>query len=175
MNASRIDPFRRQYELVRALFEYHLERVEPGDLRWEPAPVCWTVRRTPEGAWVPDWSDTEPDPVPAPTIAWLGWHVGWWWGVTVDHLRGRPPRAREEITWPGDEGAVEWLRGLCAQWSAVLDDLEGTDLDAEAPFPWPEGSGFTVLDTVAWVNAELMKNVAEIGQLRLLRAASGRE
>jgi hypothetical protein len=25
---------------------------------------------------------------------------------------------------------------------------------------------------VAWVNAELMKNVTEIGQLRLLRAAS---
>jgi hypothetical protein len=25
---------------------------------------------------------------------------------------------------------------------------------------------------VAWVNAELMKNVSEIGQLRLLRAAS---
>lgn len=32
---------------------------------------------------------------------------------------------------------------------------------------------YTVAHMVAWVNAELMKNVAEIGQLRLQRAADG--
>ena len=31
--------------------------------------------------------------------------------------------------------------------------------------------GYTVAHTVLWVNIELTKNVAEIGQLRLLRAA----
>ncbi|MEU2082948.1 hypothetical protein ABZ569_13840 [Streptomyces albus] len=34
----------------------------------------------------------------------------------------------------------------------------------------PAGYG-AVAHMVAWVNAELMKNVAEFGQLRLLRAA----
>lgn len=29
----------------------------------------------------------------------------------------------------------------------------------------------TVAHTVAWVNAELMKNVSEVGQLMLLRAS----
>nr|WP_308213084.1 hypothetical protein [Nocardia amikacinitolerans] len=33
-------------------------------------------------------------------------------------------------------------------------------------------AGLTVTHLAAWVNAELMKNAAEIGQLRLLRAAS---
>ncbi|MFI7704153.1 hypothetical protein [Nonomuraea sp. NPDC049480] len=60
----------------------------------------------------------------------------------------------------------------------LLDDAAGrrwgvgADLDAAAPFPWPKDSEHTVAHMIAWVNSELMKNAAEIGQLRLLRAAS---
>ncbi|GAA2811591.1 hypothetical protein FHR33_001093 [Nonomuraea dietziae] len=36
------------------------------------------------GTWVPDWTETEPDPVPVPTIGWLSWHIGWWWSVAID-------------------------------------------------------------------------------------------
>lgn len=60
---------------------------------------------------------TEPEPVPVPTIGWLTWRIGWWWGTAADRAHGRP-------------------------------------------------------HMTAWVNAELMKNVAEIGQLRLQRAVS---
>ncbi len=38
-------------------------------------------------------------------------------------------------------------------------------------FPWDDDAGRTVADTVLWVTVELTKNIAEIGQLRLLRAA----
>ena len=34
-------------------------------------------------------------------------------------------------------------------------------------------AGLAVADTVLWVTVELTKNAAEIGQLRLLRAARG--
>ncbi|NYJ32457.1 DinB family protein [Nocardiopsis aegyptia] len=78
-------------------------------------------------------------------------------------------RNRDEIRWPGPEECVAWLRDLRERWSRVLE--QAPDLDAPAPLPWPEGSGMTVADTPAWVNAELMKNAAEIGRLRLLRAA----
>ena len=67
---------------------------------------------------------------------------------------------------------VEWLRGLRTDWLAVLDELTDAELDATAPFPWQNDPEHTVAHMVGWVNAELMKNVAEIGQLRLLRAAS---
>ncbi len=53
----------------------------------------------------------------------------------------------------------------------MLEGLTGPDLDAPAAFPWPPDSGLAVEHTAAWVNGELMKNVAELGQLRLLRAA----
>ncbi|MES0835648.1 DinB family protein [Nocardiopsis tropica] len=161
---------RWQFDLTWSLFEYHLERLEPGDFLWEPGPLCWTVRRGEDGVWTPDWADTEPDPVPVPTVAWVTWHIGWWWSVTLDHLRGRTPQDREDVVWPGADEAVTWLRGLRTEWLEALDGLGTEDLDAPAPFPWPPGSGLTVAHTVAWVNAELMKNAAEIGQLRMLRA-----
>ncbi|PJE94290.1 damage-inducible protein DinB [Streptomyces carminius] len=173
MESSRRDLLRRQFDLTWALLEYHLERLVEEDFRWEPAAHCWTVRRDPGGRWVPDWAETEPDPVPVPTIAWLSWHIGWWWGTAADHAAGRTPRERTEVVWPGSgRAAVEWLRGLRAEWLVVLDRLTDAELDATAPFPWQGDPARTVADTAAWVNAELMKNAAEIGQLRLLRAAS---
>ncbi|SCL48962.1 DinB superfamily protein [Micromonospora citrea] len=166
---------RWQFDLTWALFEHHLERLEPADFLWEPAEHCWTVRRDANGDLVPDWADTEPDPVPVPTIAWLTWHIGWWWTVAVDHLRGRTVRQRTDVAWPGAGGpTVAWLRGLRTEWLDVLDGLTDADLDRTAPFPWQDDSGHTVTHMVAWANAELMKNVAEIGQLRLLRAAAPR-
>ncbi|QOV37204.1 DinB family protein [Streptomyces ferrugineus] len=170
MSDSRRDLLRRQFDLTWALFEYHLDRLRPEHFLWEPGPYCWTVHRGADGTWVPDWAETEPDPVPVPTIAWLSWHIGWWWGVATDHLRGRPPRERTEVTWPGEGAAtVTWLRELGAEWLAALDGLDESDLEAGASFPWTEDPQYTVAHMIGWVNAELMKNVAEIGQLRLLR------
>ncbi|GAA2713373.1 DinB family protein [Micromonospora olivasterospora] len=106
-----------------------------------------------------------------PTIAWLTWHIGWWWSVATDHAEGRPARQRTEVGWPGEGATVGWLRDLRAGWLAYLDRLTDADLDAAASFPWPADSGHPVAHLLGWVNAELMKNAAEIGQLRLLRAA----
>lgn len=172
MPVSRCGLLRWQFDVAWSLFEYHLERLEPADFRWEPAAHCWTVRPGADGRWMPDWADAEPDPPPVPTIGWITWHIGWWWTVTIDHAQGRTPRERTEIGWPGDGGrTVAWLRDLRTEWLAVLDRLSEADLDGTAPFPWQDDPEHTVAHMAAWVNAELMKNVAEIGQLRLLRLA----
>ena len=168
---SRRDLLRGQFDLVWALFDYHLQRLEPADHLWEPAVRCWTVRQDADGTWRPDWADTEPDPVPVPTVAWLTWHIGWWWGSATDHARGRTLRDRTAVVWPGGGAPVAWLRGLRRDWLAVLDGLDDAGLDAVSAYPWPGDAGRTVADMAAWVNAELMKNAAEIGQLRMLRAA----
>ncbi|MDK1472171.1 DinB family protein [Streptomyces sp. 549] len=176
MHASpRRDLLRGQFNLTWALFEYHLERLEPEDFLREPPALCWTLHPTGDGHWTPDWADTEPDPVPVPTIAWLSWHIGWWWGVTLDHALGRPAREHTDVHWPGPgEPAVTWLRDHRTQWLAVLDAHTETTLDAPAAFPWQDDPTRTAADTAAWVNAELMKNAAEIGQLRLLHHAGPR-
>ncbi|RCV56015.1 DinB family protein [Marinitenerispora sediminis] len=173
MSDSRTALLRWQFDLTWSLFEFHLERLEPSDFLWEPAPLCWTVRPGADGVWRPDWEESEPDPVPVPTIAWVTWHIGWWWSTALDHAQGRTSRDRVEVTWPGDgPAAVAWLRKLHAEWVTVLDRLTDADLDAPALFPWQGDPGMTVAHMVAWLNAELMKNVTEVGQLRMVRAAS---
>ncbi|MBK1786128.1 DinB family protein [Prauserella cavernicola] len=171
MPVSRPDLMRWQFDFTWSLAEVHLRKLRPEDFLWEPAAHCWTLRQGAGGAWVPDFAEVEPDPVPVPTIAWLSWHLGWWWSVTLDHASGRPPRERDDVRWPGAEHAVDWLRGLRTGWIGVLDGLSEPDLDAVATFPWPDNTELTVAHQLGWVNAELMKNVAEIGQLRMLRAA----
>ncbi|GAB3644538.1 DinB family protein [Glycomyces tarimensis] len=163
---------RWQFDLTWELFEYHLQRIETEDFLWKPAAECWTMHQADDARWAPDWSDAELDPVPVPTIAWLCWHMGWWWSVAADHAHGRAPGEREDIAWTGPgQPTVDWLRGLREDWLAALDRLTETDLHATASFPWPSDAGLTVEHMIAWVNAELMKNAAEIGQLRLLRRA----
>ncbi|MFD6223279.1 DinB family protein [Nocardia asteroides] len=172
VTTSRNDLVRWHFDLVWSLFEYHLERLTPADFLWEPSALSWTLRPDGEGGWVPDWADTEPDPIPVPTIGWLTWHIGWWWSVATDHVRGRTPRERTAVRWPGPgPQTIDWLRQLRADWLDVLAALDDADLDATSAYPWPADAGLTVAHLVSWVDAELMKNVAEIGQLRLLRAA----
>ncbi|NJQ00614.1 DinB family protein [Streptomyces zingiberis] len=174
MSTSRSELLRGQWDMTWSLFEYHLERLRPEDFLWEPAPHHWTMRPDGTGAWTADWADTEPDPVPVPTVAWLSWHLGWWLSVATDHVAGRPPRGREDIPWPGPgEPAVEWLRGLRQEWQRTVAGLTDADLGSPARFPVPDDPAHTVGHLLAWVNVELMKNVAEIGQLRLTRAAAG--
>lgn len=162
---------RWQFELSWSLVDFHLSRLKPDDHLWEPAARSWSVRPDDDGRWVPDWQVPEPDPPPVPTIAWLTWHIGWWWSVALDHLRARMPQDRTQIAWPGSgDAAVAWLRELRREWLAVVNGLTEPDLDAVALFPWKD-SEHTVAHLLGWVNAELMKNGAELGQLRMLRDA----
>ncbi len=172
--ADELIPLLRwQFELTWSLLDGHLAVLDDGDCVWEPAPACWSVRERADGSWYADWVTPEPDPAPAATIGWFTWHIGWWWTATLAGLAGDPAPVPTGLCWPGSAAAtVAWLRGLRAEWVTVLDRLSGADLAATAGFPWPGRADRTVAHQVAWVNAELMKNAAEIGQLRLLRIAA---
>lgn len=93
-----LDLLRWQFDLTWSLCEYHLERLEPEDFLWEPAANCWTLRQDEEGRWVPDFSESEPDPTPVPTLGWLSWYMGWWWSVAIDHAHASPARKRSAST-----------------------------------------------------------------------------
>ncbi|MFF2847126.1 DinB family protein [Streptomyces sp. NPDC058001] len=176
MTNVRVDLVVRQLDLVWTLFEYHVEKLDDEDHFWEPAPGAWSVRRDTAGRWVADWEVPEPDPVPNTSIAWLTWHIGYWWTTTHQHCFGPGAPAREDITWPGTAAATaDWLRTLKTDWRTALLPLTDADLDSTARtagLPW--GGNLTLLDIASWVNFELTKNVAEIGVTHRLRAARER-
>lgn len=175
MPVSRVDLLLRQLDIAWALLEYHLDGLDDEVCLWQPAPHCWTVRPDGRGRWTADWQVPGPDPVPAVTIGWLTWHIGFWWTATLGHCFGSGAPEREEITWPGSlAAAAAWLRGLKDRWRSHLSGLTDADLDSTdrtASLPW--GGGQTLADVAGWVNVELTKNVAEIGLLHTLHGARG--
>ncbi|GAA4080510.1 DinB family protein [Actinomadura miaoliensis] len=172
MSVPRTELLLRQLDIAWALFEYHLKDLDDAVCLWEPAPHCWTVRQDERARWVADWQVPEPDPVPAVTIAWVTWHIGYWWTTVLGHCFGDGAPDREEITWPGGAAATAaWLGGLKDRWREELTRLGDADLDSTertATLPWGE---MTLADVAGWVTVELTKNVAEVGLLRNLHGA----
>ncbi len=173
VDGSRLGLLRWQLHLCWSLAEHHLSALTDELCRWEPAPGSWTVRRGADGRWRPDWVEPEPDPAPGVTVGWISWHIGWWWSATLDHAAGRTLRPRAEVYWPGSAvDAVDWLTELHEEWKEFLDACSECDLDEPFPFPWPQPRPLAI--AAGWVNAELMKNIAEIGMLRHTWQALGR-
>lgn len=156
-----LDALRWQFGLAWSLAEHWLPALTDEMCLWDPAPGAWTVRRE-GGEWVADWAEAEPDPAPTASIAWTAWHIAWWWSEALARAAGRPPPGRPGVRYPGSaDGVRAQLHGLAREWRALLADLTTEDLARPSTFPWPDERPFAV--TLAWVNAELMKNVAEIG------------
>ena len=107
-----------------------------------------------------------------PSIAWLTWHLGFWWSMVLDHSFGDGALSRENVMWPGNADAVrEWLGQLQRRWRAVLEQVTDDDLRSVQRTRWPfQDRPFG--DVIAWVNVELTKNAAEIGYARFLYAVS---
>lgn len=161
----------RQFDLAWALTDLHLSALTEADFLWEPTDLVWTMHKDASGRWYPDWAETEPDPIPLPTIGWISWHIIFWWTAASDELTGRSVRPPTEITWPGPADAVRAIRSLSERWRGLLTALSPADLDAPCAFPWGPGADRTVADTALWLNVELTKNGSEIGLLRMLRAS----
>jgi len=158
-----------QLRVAWELTDYHLEGLGDDDLHWAPCAQFWDVRLR-DGAWRPDWEDAEPQPIPVPTIAWLTWHIGWWWSTALAHLRRDAVPGRQEIIWPGDARlTVAWIRQIHADWLNAV--AQCSDLNEPATFPWAASPDLSRADMCAWVAVELTKNAAEIGQLVLIRRA----
>jgi len=142
--------------------ELHLPRLTDAMCLWQPAADSWTVRPDADGRWRADWFDPEPPASPPPSIAWLTWHIFWWWSDALSVLRGGQPLNRSEVTWSGSAAAaVADLRSLARAWDRQLGGLGYEELTRPVAFPWAEPR--PVLHLISWVNLELMKNVAEVG------------
>jgi len=161
----------RQFETAWKLAEHHLGGLSTEECLWRPAQRGLHVRRSGDGAWRADWPEHEGYDLGPPSIAWLTWHLGFWWSMALDHSFGPGELRREDVAWPGDaDGAREWIGRLKDRWRAALDQMAPGELASSERTRWPfRGRPFG--DVVAWANVELAKNAAEIGYARFLYAA----
>lgn len=164
---SERETLRWQFALTWRLAEHHLPALTDEACLWAPVANAWSVRQDADGKWRPDWADVEPDPAPAVTIGWLTWHLIWWWSSAISAVRNESVAPRESVLWPGSAAAVRaLLHDLSEQWRAFLNGLPEQALENPIAYPWREARPLRI--AIAWANAELMKNVAEIGVVRHL-------
>jgi hypothetical protein len=160
----------RQFETAWKLTSYHLDGLTTDQCLWRPARAGLHVHRAPDGEWRADWPDHEGYDLGPPSIAWVTWHLGFWWSMVLDHSFGSGELSRDQVTWPGTAGGTrDWLGRLQQQWEGRLHEATSEDLQSPERTRWPmQDRPFG--DVVAWVNVELTKNAAEIGYARFLYA-----
>lgn len=164
----------RQHEIAWKLARYGLDNLTTDECLWRPNGSGPHVQRQSDGTWVADWPTREAYDIGPPSIAWLTWHMGFWWSMVLDHSFGEGMLGREHITWPGDAASVRrWLSDLQVEWCGALSRVGSQDLRRMDRTRWPfQDRPFG--DVVAWVNVELTKNAAEVGYARFLYAANHR-
>ncbi|MFJ8922834.1 DinB family protein [Streptomyces sp. NPDC102415] len=156
---------------------------------WEPVPGCWSVRRrdtgpgpganalTGAGAWG---RDTAPHPHPSPppftTLAWRLSHLSELLTLRADHTAGSHSLTRDDYQPVGDAaGAVADFGASADAWRAALLGADDAALDTVGYSSYPHGSDpeDPFLETVWWVNQELLHHGAEIALLRDLYRVRG--
>lgn len=159
-----------QFDIAWRLALLHLNRLTTAECLWRPASKGPHVRQDAEGHWRADWPEEQGYELGPPSIAWITWHMGFWWSMLLDHSFGSRSLSRENVHWPGSADATrDWIQRLADEWQSHLNS-QALDLDSPERTRWPfEGRPFR--DVVAWANIELIKNAAELGYARFLHAA----
>ncbi len=144
--------------------EWCLPRVTEEVAHWRPSSNAVGLEPREGGLFAQ--MPAEEEAIPDVTCAWLLWHVEWWWSNAVRGVAGRPARGPGEVPWSGSpERSRARITRLHDEWLAIITT---TDLDHPCSAPWPEPRPLGLV--AGWVNIELMKNVAELGQLVRLHA-----
>lgn len=163
----------RQLETVWKLTSHHLDGLTTEECLWRPGRAGLHVHHAADGTWRADWPTHEGYDLGPPSVAWVTWHIGFWWSMALDHSFGEGTLTRETVLWPGSADAVRVEIGrLEGEWRTRLERLTAADLRSTERTRWPlRDRPFG--DVVAWVNVELTKNAAEIGYARFLYAVRG--
>ena len=161
----------RQFDTAWKLAQYHLDGLTTDECLWRPASAGLHVHQQVDGSWRAEWPTHEGYDLGPASIAWITWHMGFWWSMVLDHSFGGAALTREQVAWPGSaDGVRAWLGGFASEWRGRVDELSDNELSAPTLTRWPV-TDRPFADVVAWATVELTKNAAELGYARFLHAA----
>lgn len=158
------------------------------EYRWEPVPGCWSVRRRADGPgvgakvlvgageWGRDGGRPRPYPPPFTTIAWRLGHLSEMLALRADWTTGSHSLTNDQYRFHGDaSSAIAALADGAGGWRAAVASADDESLDRVGRSQYPDGSDpeDRFIDTVWWVNQELLHHGAEIALLRDLYRARG--
>jgi hypothetical protein len=162
----------RQLDTAWKLASYHLGGLTTDECLWRPAAVGPHVEHQPNGHWRGGWPARESYDLGPPSIAWLLWHIAFWWSMVLDRSFGDGMLSPDAVTIPGRADDVrQRIADLHDRWRREIVRLTDDDLRKSDRTRWPFADR-PFGDVIAWVNIELTKNAAEIGYVRFLYGSS---
>lgn len=159
-----------QFNIACQLLDIHFTDLSNEECMWRPSEKGLHVVEE-SGIWLTDWPESESYDIGPASIAWLTWHVIYWWSMVLDHSFGDGVLTREDVHWPGNvDGTKMKIYQLRDEWKSKIEGLSENDLISDERTQWPfKDKPFYELE--AWLNIELTKNVSEIGYCRFLYAS----
>jgi hypothetical protein len=162
----------RQLEHAIAASRFAVDGVTDEELRWEPAPGCWTValdrsgRRSLEFVY-------GASPPPLTTMEWRLAHLGVWTIAYHDWIFGDATMRGEGVEIPsGAARMTAWLHDAQDRFVAATSALPDSQLDLDRPTQW---DGLLPVWQLVWaIIAEHFHHGAEIALLRDLRRGNAR-
>lgn len=160
----------RQYEIAWSLASYHLRGLSNEECLWRPSTKGPHLVSPDAGSWRGEWPEHEGYDLGPPSIAWLLWHVSFWWSMAIDHSFESVTLDQNAIICPSSaDDASSMLHAFNERWHGLITSITDEDLLSHERTRWPfQGRPFG--DVVAWVNIELTKNASELGYVRFLYA-----
>ncbi|KUO63542.1 MAG: hypothetical protein APF84_00120 [Gracilibacter sp. BRH_c7a] len=159
-----------QFDISWQMLEYHLKDLEDEESLWRPALKGLNVVNQ-SGIWYADWPDSEAYDIGPASIAWITWHITFWWSMVLNYSFGNGTLSRESVHWPGNiTETKQRIIKLQNEWKNAVSCLSNDELVCCERTKWPF-SDRPFYDLAGWLNLELMKNAAEIGYCRFLYAA----
>lgn len=159
-----------QFDISCQILDLHLTGLDDEECLWRPGSRGLHITKELD-VWHADWPDTEAYDIGPSSIAWLTWHIIFWWSMVLNHSFGDATLTRENVRWPGTMMTVrEKLTQLRNEWTIKLETLSDEELLSCKRTKWPFNER-PFYELAAWLNLELMKNASEIGYCRFLYAS----
>ncbi|MBB6672227.1 DinB family protein [Cohnella nanjingensis] len=159
-----------QFQISWQLLDYHLDGLRDEEYLWRPAAKGLHISKE-SGVWRADWPESESYDIGPPSIAWLTWHITFWWTMVLDYSFGSGTLRREEVSCFGNiEETRKRILQLRDKWETAVGELSDDEFLSNDRTRWPFADK-PFHELAAWLNLELMKNAAEIGYGRFLYAS----
>lgn len=160
-----------QLDMCWQLYNYHIKTLTDEEALWVFDAGGLQVREK-NSNWKADWPHAEDYKIGPASIAWTLWHIIYWWSTALNYNFGDGTLTKDDVLWPGSVSMVKVkIQELYVEWKENLNSLKEDDFTQGYHAKWPfENECFA--NTALWLNAELMKNAAEIGYGRFLYCAA---
>ncbi|NGF58271.1 DinB family protein [Parapedobacter sp. SGR-10] len=157
-----------QFKISNQLLTYHLNTLTIEECLWQPSKKGIYLKRIGADKWKGTFPESEDYKVGPPNIAWLTWHIDFWWSMVINHSFEEGTLGMDDIVWqPSIEKITNQFETLAQKWLKLISGLSTDDLNSSKYSKWPI-TDCPFSGVVAWLNLELMKNAAEIGYIRFL-------